>query len=365
MRRERRRVPRGQRRRPDRRAVPRRPAGGLPPARRRRPRPPWPAWRTSGRSPRRCRSPTGSTSTPPPGIRPLTRRCAPRSATPCPPHLVRTALAGGNTAGTLPVTSQLVLPGRPRRTGRRRRAARTIPRSWNRSWSPPDTSGAGCISRRDGQVLTVVLGYDVADERAAATARLVQRQLGVAGIQVELVQQTDADLQQPLTADSVPDLVLRTVPRSASDARRGDPRDGLLPARWSPRRRSGLDGVDHRDHAPRPVRARWPPSGATRRRRPGRRAARRRRPHRGRWTPMLWSSLYEYPIAEPTAHAGPRTGSGRRRDPPRPRRRALDRGVADSSAHGRLLADHPVSPASLHARATVSPHHCSRIVTRR
>ena len=134
-----------------------------------------------------------------------------------PAALVRTALAGGNTAGALPVTSRLTLPAQPE-------APAAPPASYPGDPSVVESilvaagyERPGLYFADAGEVLTVVLGYDLADLRATAAARLIQRQLGTAGIQVDLVQLSDADLQQPLTADSVPDVVLRTVPRSSSD----------------------------------------------------------------------------------------------------------------------------------------------------
>ena len=73
------------------------------------------------------------------------------------------------------------------------------------------------VARRDGEVLTLTLGYLLGDIRARATAGSIQQQLGAAGIQVNLVAQIAVDLLAPPTATSVPDLVLNSSPRTASD----------------------------------------------------------------------------------------------------------------------------------------------------
>jgi ABC-type transport system substrate-binding protein len=131
---------------------------------------------------------------------------------------VRAALGDGNPDAILPAISPFVLPaavGAPAGayTGSTDNAARV----------PALLTGAGY--RRTGlywrdsadRVLTLVLGYDAADAAVRATARLLQRQLGAAGMQLNLVALTPAEIAGPLTAASVPDLVLAVTPRSASD----------------------------------------------------------------------------------------------------------------------------------------------------
>lgn len=131
---------------------------------------------------------------------------------------LRAALGDGRTDGALAATSPFVLP-----------AADGAPDSLPAGVTDdPDgvadaLTGAGY--RRtglywhdtDGRVLTLVLGYDAADATAQSAARLLQRQLGAAGIQLDLVAQTAVDVVAPLTALSVPDVVLALTPRSASD----------------------------------------------------------------------------------------------------------------------------------------------------
>ena len=214
-----------------------------------------------------------------------------------PAALVRTALAGGNTAGALPVTSRLTLPAQP-----------TAPAAPPASY-PDDPSAVesilvaagyerpGLYFADAGEVLTVVLGYDVADLRASAAARLIQRQLGTAGILVDLVQQSDADLQQPLTADSIPDVVLRTVPRSSSDlaeAIRATDCAGTLVAQAQAASTSATP-------RPRPERARWPPSGCDTDVADMVDELLAGVDRTAELDARLWASLDEYPVAEPTA----------------------------------------------------------------
>ncbi|WP_111767586.1 ABC transporter substrate-binding protein [Nakamurella deserti] len=131
---------------------------------------------------------------------------------------LRAALGDGAAGSALATTSPFVLPAAP--------GAPTVAPAG--VTDDPDgvadaLSGAGY--RRtglywhdpDGRVLTLVMGYDAADSTAQSAARLLQRQLGAAGIQLDLVAQTAVDVVAPLTSVSVPDIVLTLTPRTASD----------------------------------------------------------------------------------------------------------------------------------------------------
>ncbi len=129
---------------------------------------------------------------------------------------VREALAGGNTAAVLAVTSQLILPAEPT-------APPTAPAgiTEDQALVEPALTAAGFVRHglyytREGTVLSVVLGYPIGDLRMQAAAVLLQRQLGAAGIEVNLVQLSQADSQLALVAQSTPDLVLRTTRRDPS-----------------------------------------------------------------------------------------------------------------------------------------------------
>ncbi|MEP6981190.1 MAG: ABC transporter substrate-binding protein [Nakamurella sp.] len=137
------------------------------------------------------------------------------------PALLRTAFADGDVGGLLPATSQLTVPaaeGAPERApaGVTDNADRVTP-----ALAAAGYRRSGLYFRDgDGRVLTLLLGYDATDTAAAAAARSLQRRLGTAGVQLNLVAQTATDVVGPLTVASAPDLVVTTTPRSASDRAR-------------------------------------------------------------------------------------------------------------------------------------------------
>lgn len=169
------------------------------------------------------------------------------------PGAIRTALAGGDPAGLLAPTSQLVpsaVAGAPA----------TAPTGVTDDPSTVVSAlvGAGYVRDglyyrdRDGRVLTLVLGYDATDAAGRAAGRLLQRQLGAAGILLNLVAQSPTDVLAPLTTASVPDLVLTTTPRSASDRARaatltecatGYPTVGATTTATTTTTTSGTDGT--------------------------------------------------------------------------------------------------------------------------
>ena len=76
---------------------------------------------------------------------------------------------------------------------------------------------AGVYLTRDGRPLVLRLAYPSADARLAAAAQVVQRELGGAGIVVDLVADGVQSVVTAATAGSV-DLSLLTVGRGSNDA---------------------------------------------------------------------------------------------------------------------------------------------------
>ncbi len=132
---------------------------------------------------------------------------------------LRSALADGNASGVRAPVSQVSLAADPAAVGGTAAAAATDNRNGvGAALSQAGYSRDGLYFRRDGQALTATLGYLIGDARATATAALIQRQLGQAGIGLNLVALNASDLLAPPVAASVPDLVLSTVPRGPSDS---------------------------------------------------------------------------------------------------------------------------------------------------
>ena len=181
-------------------------------------------------------------------------------------------------------------------------SGRTRTRPWpRRPSSGPTTAAAdalaaagyrrdGLYASRDGAVLRLTLGYPSGNPRLAAAARTIQRQLGLIGIEIDLLADTSSALIENRVAAGTVDLALLTLPRghlghgvgrlgvrlsgqrSAGHRLNGDPRPDLVPRVLAPR-------VDaHRVEAHRVKRppSQGPPSRRQARRRP-RRPARRRR----------------------------------------------------------------------------------------
>ncbi|RIJ77818.1 hypothetical protein D1871_05495 [Nakamurella silvestris] len=76
----------------------------------------------------------------------------------------------------------------------------------------------GLYYSRDDQTLRVTVGYPVEDVRSTAAARELQRQLGRAGVLVDLIGLSTADLIDPGVAPVPADLIVHSVPRGASDS---------------------------------------------------------------------------------------------------------------------------------------------------
>jgi ABC-type transport system substrate-binding protein len=132
---------------------------------------------------------------------------------------LRETAAGGRVGGVLPVSSQVSLPSTGEGTG---------------TSAPPlaitdDADAArevladagyrvdGLYARTGDGVLRLTLGVATDDPRSLSTARAVQRQLGRAGILVDLTLYPLGPLVTGRVAQGQLDLALLTVPRSRSD----------------------------------------------------------------------------------------------------------------------------------------------------
>jgi ABC-type transport system substrate-binding protein len=127
---------------------------------------------------------------------------------------VRSALAGGNSAGSTAATSLIALPEPARPPG-------DVLVAGGAAAAVAALSGAGyqresLYMSKAGAPLTLRLTYDSTDARAAAAARLVQSQLAVIGIEIDLVREAPlAAINEQLATGSA-DLGLVFLPRSSS-----------------------------------------------------------------------------------------------------------------------------------------------------
>ncbi len=76
----------------------------------------------------------------------------------------------------------------------------------------------GVYVSRNGAVLRMTLGYPSGDPRLAAAARTIQRQLGVVGIEIDLLPDATPNLVETRIASGAIDLALLSRPRGISDA---------------------------------------------------------------------------------------------------------------------------------------------------
>ncbi len=129
------------------------------------------------------------------------------------------AVAQGWSAGWIAPEAQISLPSDPKAT-----VTQNIP---NGALNDAGTTQASLLAAgyqrsgvyyaKNGQVLRLNLGYQLGSPAAVAAAGLIQSQLGKVGILVNLVSLSELDLQPPLLSTTVPDMVLGSVPRTASD----------------------------------------------------------------------------------------------------------------------------------------------------
>ena len=76
----------------------------------------------------------------------------------------------------------------------------------------------GLYVSRDGEILRLTLGYPSGDPRLAAAARTIQRQLGLIGIEIDLLPDAAPNLVETRIASGAIDLALLAVPRGMSNA---------------------------------------------------------------------------------------------------------------------------------------------------
>jgi ABC-type transport system substrate-binding protein len=77
--------------------------------------------------------------------------------------------------------------------------------------------GDGLYVARDGDILRLTLGYSSGDPRLAAAARTIQQQLGLVGIEIDLLPDASQELVQTRIANGTVDLALVSLPRGVSD----------------------------------------------------------------------------------------------------------------------------------------------------
>ena len=133
--------------------------------------------------------------------------------------LLAVDLTGGWLDGGTPVGSQVRLPSQlgergsaPAPLGTGDSAAATT------ALAAAGYARQGLYVAKDGQVLRLTLGYPAGDPRIAAAARSIQRQLGVVGIEVDLLADAPAALITTRMATGTVDLALIAVPRRYSDS---------------------------------------------------------------------------------------------------------------------------------------------------
>ena len=133
--------------------------------------------------------------------------------------LLAVDLAGGWLDGGSAVGSQVRLPSETARRGTAPQPVGTgDTTAAAAALRAAGYDGAGVYVAKDGQVLRLTLGYPSGDPRMAAAARSVQRQLGVVGIEVDLLPDAPAALINTRMASGALDLGLIAVPRGYSDS---------------------------------------------------------------------------------------------------------------------------------------------------
>lgn len=76
----------------------------------------------------------------------------------------------------------------------------------------------GLYVSRDGEILRLTLGYPSGDPRLAAAARTIQRQLGLIGVEIDLLPDAAPNLIESRIASGAIDLTLIAVPRGMSNS---------------------------------------------------------------------------------------------------------------------------------------------------
>ena len=155
----------------------------------------------------------------------------------------------GDFNGMLPVASQVRLPAQTGTSTGPPLAITGDPDAAREVLSGAGFDVGGVYARRDGQVLSLTLAVPSQDARLLAAARLIQRQLGAAGIAVDVLVDAVGPLIAGPVATGTVDLTLLTVPRSRSDAVAaasafGCPDESATPATLRTGNLSGYCAVD-------------------------------------------------------------------------------------------------------------------------
>ncbi|MGI8416092.1 MAG: ABC transporter substrate-binding protein, partial [Nakamurella sp.] len=148
-----------------------------------------------------------------PSASPLVRAAVARGLSAAP---ITEALTGSRPAALRPVTSMVQLPSEAGAVlGAGRPAADAAAAAADLRSAGYVTSGLSAT--KDGTPLRISLGYPTGDPRLAATAVVVQEELGAIGIEVDLLSDTAQGIVGRLTTGGI-DLALLTVQRDRSDA---------------------------------------------------------------------------------------------------------------------------------------------------
>ncbi len=132
---------------------------------------------------------------------------------------LRDKLSGDRPDGMLPVASMVSLPAQsPAPHASPPLAATGDPAAAKATLAASGYDVSGLYVRHGQRVLRLTLGFPTRDVRMAAAAREIQRELGRAGIEVDLLADAAGPLITSRAATGALDLLLVTVPRSRSDA---------------------------------------------------------------------------------------------------------------------------------------------------
>jgi len=167
------------------------------------------------------------------------------------PAIVGTDLSGGWVDGAAAVTSQVRLPAQGVDSDA---STSTGAVNADATVAQDKLTAAGYLrnglyATRNGEVLRLTLGYPTGNPRVATAARTIQRQLGLIGIEVDLLADNAPNLLENRVAAGSLDLALVALPRGSKDAvaaasafgcprpgttTGGEPDDPLVPSTTGP-----------------------------------------------------------------------------------------------------------------------------------
>ncbi len=135
------------------------------------------------------------------------------------PSVLAADLTAGWQSGGATVSSQVTLPSEE--PAQQTSGPGVV--TGNLAVAAADLAAAGYVNNglyasKAGEILRLTLGYPSGDPRLAAAARTVQRQLGVVGIEVDLLPDASPNLVETRIAAGTVDLALLSLPRGLSDA---------------------------------------------------------------------------------------------------------------------------------------------------